>query len=512
MNKSIGSLRRFGLGIFVSCILTVSVFTSSWCSPEYRAITILHTNDTHGHLLPFSFPDPRSPKDEYAPMPFKKDIGGIARRATLAHRIESEMRGNVLFMDAGDALDGTPFSIEYMGEADFAAMAAAGYDLMTIGNHEFSASLQEFWRNVNIANFPIVSADIVDRKTGKLALPPYKIFEIDGVKMAVFGLVISTPPTYKAVKEGFDFLDPFKTAGELVPELRKQADVVIALSHLGFDQDQILAKKVPDIDVIVGGHSNNRLLPPVFIEHSEDGNPFSIDGTIIVQDFWWAGELGRLDLRLRRDGGPFTVMSYKGELIPITSDIPDDPATAKVLAKYYKPISKYYGEVIGEATATLYGRSDVGENTALNFVCDAIRESTGAQIGIYNVGGVRGDIVEGPIKVWDIASVLPFRNKMVMVNLTGKRLKQFLIEETPGVSGMTYRIANGNVVEAVVDGKPIDDNAVYTVATTDFLANGRLKDITDSKTLNDDYRLGVISYVKAKKTISPIEDGRRIVE
>lgn len=507
MNKSIGSLKRFALGFLVSCILTVSAY----CSPEYRGITILHTNDTHGHLLPFSFPEPLSPKDESAGMPFKNNIGGIARRATLAHRIESEMRGNVLFMDAGDALDGTPFSIEYMGEADFAAMSAAGYDLMTVGNHEFSASLQEFWRNVHTANFPIVSADIVDRKTGKLALPPYKIFEIDGVKIAVFGIVVPTPD-YRAAKEGFDFLDPFKTASELVPELRKQADVVIALSHLGFDQDLILAKNVPDIDVIVGGHSNNRLMPPVFIAHPEDGNSFSIDGTIIVQDFWWAGELGRLDLRLRRDGGPFTVMGYKGELIPITSDIPEDPATAKVVAKYYKPMSKYYSEVIGEATDTLYGRSEYGENTALTFICDAIRESTGAQIGIYNTGGVRGDIVKGPIKVWDIASVLPFKNKMVTVNLTGKRLKQLLEKINPGVSGMTYRVAKGKVAEATVGGKPLDDNTVYTVATTDFLVNADLKDITEIKVLNDDYRVGIISYVKAKKIISPITDGRRIIE
>jgi 2',3'-cyclic-nucleotide 2'-phosphodiesterase (5'-nucleotidase family) len=510
MRTTTGGWRRIAWILFVACTFAGS--SPAWCAPEYRSVTILHTNDTHGHLIPFSLPDPPNPDVEYAGMPVIKDIGGIARRASLARRIEAETRGNALLVDAGDALDGTPFSIEYMGEADFAAMSAAGYDVMTPGNHEFSASLQEFWRNVRLATFPLVSANIVDRQTGKPALPPYVIVEMDGVKMAFFGLTI--PNKYRAAKEGFDFRDPIEAAKELVPALRQQADVVVALAHLSEDDltdFEGLAREVPGIDAIVSGHTHKRLATPVLIKTSDEPRAFSVGGTILVQDYWWAGELGRLDLVLRRDGGPFTLMSYKGRLIPVTSDIPDDPATAAVVDKYYKPISKHYGEVIGEATACLYHDYE-GDSTMLNLICDAMREGSGAQVAVYNTGGVRGDLDKGPIKVWDIATILPFKNKLVQIEISGGRLKEALEKEKPGVSGVRYRIEGGKLVEATVAGKPVDDSAVYTVATSDFLLGSVFSDVTNHKVLSDDYRTVVVDYIRTHKAISPVADGRRIIE
>ena len=506
MNKEAGGSRRLAWVLLLACALVAFAPTYSWCSPEYRAVTILHTNDTHGHLLPFSFPEPPGPDADYAAMPAIKDIGGIARRATLVQRIESEMSGNVLFLDAGDVLDGTVLSIEYMGEADFAAMSAAGYDAVTPGNHEFSASLDEFRRNIRIASFPIVSANIVDRKSGSLALPSYKIFDFRGAKIAVFGLT-EPSPDYSAAKEGFDFLDPVKAAKELVPSLRKQADIVVALTHLGIEQDKKLAREAPGIDVIVGGHSHTRLVTPILVRQTDQPQAFWIGGTIIAQDYWWGGELGRLDLRLRRDGGPFTLMSYSGRLIPVTSDIPEDPATARAVDKYYRPISKYYDQVIGEATATFYNEGK-SENSILNLVCDAMREAGGVQVAIYNRGGVRGDMLRGPIRVWDVAAVLPFRNKLVEIEVTGKRLKQALAEGKPGVSGMRYRIVGGKVVEAVVGGQPLDDDAVYKIATVDFLLKNLFRGVTAGRVINENYREPVISYIKARKIISPVIDGR----
>lgn len=455
----------------------------SWAAPEYRAITILHTNDTHGNLLPFSFPEPVDLQEGYASMPHRKDIGGIARRATLVKRIEAECRGNVLLLDAGDALDGTPFSIEYMGEADFAAMSAAGYDAMTPGNHEFSASYDEFNRNIRTAIFPLVSANIVDRKTGNLALPKYVIFEVDGVKIAVFGLTVPIP-NYRAAREGFDFLEPIKAAKELVPQLREEADIVVALTHLSGSarliEDEKLAREVPGIDVIVSGHAHQRLPTPRFIR-TADRQAFRIGGTLIVQDYWWGGELGRLDLRLRRDGGPFTVMGYDGGLIPVTSDIPDDPATKRVVDRYYKPISKKYDEVIGEAPQTLYAGPKL-----IRLVSDAMRQASGAQLGVY--GGLRGDLLAGKIRVWDIAVMLPFRNKLMTAKITGRQLKQAMK-------------AHGLLCSDI--GEPLDDDTVYTIATVDFYLGNALKDAKPIKTVADDYRDSVIDYIKKHKTISP---------
>ncbi len=504
----IGSRARYQLALPLALAIYVAAFAPTACRarPEYRAVTILHTNDTHGHLLPFSYPDPKGPKLAYASMPFIKDIGGIARRASLARRIESEMRGNVLLADAGDVLDGTPFSVEYVGEADFAAMSAAGYDIMTLGNHEFHCSLPRFHRNIHIASFPVVCANTLDRKTGELVLPPYKIYNFQGARVAVFGLTVPSPE-YQAAQEGLDFSDPYETARNLVPKLKAQADIVVALTHLGSAEDERLAREAPGIDVIIGGHSHARLTTPKLIRHVKRPQAFWVGGTVIVQAYEKGAELGRLDLRLRRKDGPFSLMSYKGELLPITAELPDDPATAQVVQKYYRPMSKYYGEVIGEASATFY-HGTTRHSAVLKLVCDAIRAKAGTEIAIYGRGGVRGNILKGPIRVWDIATVLPFQNKIVILKMTGKRLKEALegFEVAPGASGMQYRIVNGKVVEATVGGKPMQDGATYKVATIDWLVQLYFQGVDACEVLDTHCRDAVIDYVKARKVIAPVPE------
>jgi 5'-nucleotidase/UDP-sugar diphosphatase len=494
--------------VFAALLLTAFLPVQVLSSPEYRAVTILHTNDTHGHLLPFSYPEPPSVYADYASMPHTKDIGGIARRATLVRRVENEVKGEVLLLDAGDVLDGTPFSIEYKGEADFAAMSAVGYDAFTPGNHEFNLSLQEFWRNARVATFPILCANLVDKKAQDV-LPDYKIFDVQGVKIAVFGLTI--PNDYRAVKEGFDFLDPYKVAKELVPKLKKQADIVVALTHLGIENDMRLAQEVPEIDIIVGGHSHTRLTAPILVKHDGKESAFSVNGTIIVQAHQWGGELGRLDLRLRKNSTPFTIMSFSGKLIPVTPDIPEDQATAKIVAKYYKPILAKYERIVGKASETFYNDNDC-ENSLLNLVCDALREASGAQAALYNVGGVRSDLQKGTIKFWDLATVFPFQNKLILLKTSGKQLKKALETQQLGVSGIRYRIASGKLVTATIDGKPIEDEKLYTIATTDFIEERTFEEVFERKVIADDYREAIVAYIQARKTVTPVLDGRRVIE
>lgn len=509
MTHGIG-LRRYSLCLSIA-ILILSAFTpaKTVCSSEYRAVTILHTNDTHGHLLPFSYPESLNNSEERVKIPISDNIGGIARRATLVHRIENEVGGEVLLLDAGDVMDGTAFSIEYMGEADFAAMSAAKYDAFTPGNHEFSTSLDQFWKNVKTATFPILAANVIDKKSKKLVLPDHKIFDIHGVKIAVFGLTL--PNEYRAAKDGLGFLDPYEVATELAPRLKKQADVVIALTHLGLENDIRLAEEVPAIDVIVGGHSHSRLETPLVIKHPGMRSAFSLGGTIIVQDHQWGGELGRLDLRLRRNNGPFTLMSYTGRLIPVTSDIPEDSATARIVARYYAPISAKYEQIVGEASDTFWNDNKL-ENSMLNLVCDAMLEATGAELAIYNEGGVRGNLAKGVIRYWNIAEAFPFKNKLVVIRVSGKELKRVLETERPGVSGARYRIRSGKLTYAMLDGKVIDEGKTYVVATVDFLADRIFRDVSDSRTVSDDYRQAIVSYIKTRKTITPVLDGRRIID
>ncbi len=492
--------RRITCTLIMACLLALCL--PGYSSPEYRAVSVLYTNDTHDHLIPFSYPEPENPKLGYAQMPFRKNIGGIARRATLVRRIRAETHGNALLMDAGDVVEGTPFGLEYDGKPDYEAMAAVGYDAAVPGNHDFRFSLAVF--RAHMAMIPHVCANLVDRKTGKPELPEYRIFTIGGAKIAVFGVTVPSPE-FPASKEGLDFLEPYVTAAKLVPELRKQADVVIALSHLGAGEDETLAKRAPGIDVIVGGHSHTRYATPKFVPNG-GSEASSVNGTLIVQAYEHGVELGRLDLRLRKDGGRFTVMSYTGKLIPITSDIPDDPKTAKIVAKYYKPLAKTYGQVIGEATDTFFTMPAV-----LNLVCDSMREASGADVAIYGVGAVRGDLVKGTLRAWDVATAIPYSNKIQVLDMTGEQVKQILIRfpVKPGVSGMKYRMVGADKVECTIAGKPIDDKAVYKVATIDWLVGLYFKGYPVTKTLDITARDSIVNYIRARKTVTPDKEDRK---
>ena len=154
--------------------------------PASARLTILHTNDTHGHLLPFSYPSIVPAGSDLEQLKERRDIGGIARRAALAQRIRTEQKGRgipVWFVDIGDFSDGTPFSTEYKGEADVAAMNAAGYDFGTFGNHEFNNPLAQLQKLLRLTKHPVLLANAVDRATKKPIGEAWRIEKVGGVRV-----------------------------------------------------------------------------------------------------------------------------------------------------------------------------------------------------------------------------------------------------------------------------------------------------------------------------------------
>ena len=492
MNRS----KRLVLLLIVACLL---LSITAWAGQ--RQFTILYTNDTHDFLLPFSYPDPINPKLWYSKMPIIKDIGGIARRAALARQIKNEVGGNALLVDGGDVMEGTALGVIYNGAADFEAMSAAGYDAMVLGNHDFQCPIEQFYRNVWTPRFDILCANLLDVKTHKMILPPYRIYDVNGLKVGLVGVTDLSAKDMQASKEGgLEIPDPYETAKRFVPIVRRKSDLVIILSHLG--EDDKLANEVPGIDVIVSAHSHTRLTEPNVI-----------NGVMIVQDYEKGGELGRLDLKLDNESGSYKIIGHTNKLIPVTRDIPEDKATAKVVRKYYDPIAKKYGRVIGRATATFYDDRD-RESTVSNLVCDAIREKAKTPIAFYGYAGARADLLAGPIKGWDIATVLPFKNKIVIMDVPGSKLKWLIneLDYKPVVSGMRYHTVKKKLVEAnLLDGTPIEDNTVYQVASIDWLQGLYFKDV-HFRTLNVTSYEAVVDYIKARKTISPVADGRKKIE
>ncbi len=243
---------------------------------RYIPLTLLHTNDLHGRV--------------YLP----GQAQGLTKIATLVRRVRAEMP-NVLLMDAGDIIHGTPEEKAFRGEPGISAMNALGYDVATAGNHEFGFGQDVLRGALRSARFPFLSANVLDERTGKAwgGLISYIVRTVEGARVAVLGLTTRDTIKFEWPRTllGIRFADPVETARALVPRLRdeERADVVIALSHLGALADGLLAAAVPGIDVILGGHSHTTLAEQVWV-----------GDTLILQTGAHGHALGRVDLIVRK--------------------------------------------------------------------------------------------------------------------------------------------------------------------------------------------------------------------
>ncbi len=505
-------MRRVLVSATVALWLAAGLAVSADAPPRYWKLTILHTNDTHGNLFPFNYPDPPDPNTQEAQLALRRNIGGIARRATLVRQLQGGF-GTTWVVDVGDFMDGTAFSVEYRGEADVAAMNALGYTIGTHGNHEFNNPRAQWQKLVQMARYRLVCANVVDANTNQPLLKPYEILEVEGARIAVFGLVTESTRGYPATREGIEILDAFAVARDLVPRLRQQADVVVLLSHLGVEVDERLAREVPGIDVIVGGHSHTRLAKPLFVPRGDLFSAFERNGTVIVQAFQWGGELGKLELILRRDprSGRWTLMSHRGELVLVTPNIPEDRAVKAVVNRYWRSIKGYYGVVVGEAEDDFTHRGD--DDAEYNLVADALREMLGTEADLENMGGVRAPILRGPITRYDLAKALPFGNTMVKFRASGAQLRELLQRTRPTVSGICYRYQQGRLVEVTVNGQPLQDDRQYLLSTNSYFAQRYLQPMGIAYEDTGRKRLDIVSdYILKHKRIRPAYDGRRVVD
>ena len=509
MKRFGGPVRRAGAVFFLSTFLLISLIPGL---SRATSLTILHTNDTHGHLLPFSYPSMTSPCSPVADLQERNSIGGIARRATLVNQIRSNLKNKgirVWLVDAGDFSDGTPFSTEYGGKADVAAMNATGYDFATLGNHEFNRALAQTRELISLIRYPVLCANAILTASGEGLAKPYTIEQVGPLRVGIFGLVTAEASTYPAAREGVTIADEIKTAKKVVAELRSRADIIVLISHCRPEVDRRLASTVPGIDVIVGGHSHSRFPSGEFNWRSEDLMADAVNGTVIVQAHQWGGELGRCDLLFKRDStGTWHVNRYRARLIPVTASISPDPTVTAVVDQYWNPIAPRYAEVIGQATGDFSSRND--DLAEYNLVSDAIRDTFATEVELENLGGVRSPLVKGEITLGDLVTLDPFDNTIVTFKITGLRLREVLKKHKPAVSGVRYRMENGELLEVTVNGQPLQYDRTYTGASNSYFAGFALKELESQDTKKK--RLDVlIDYIRRKGTIRPVYDGRRVV-
>lgn len=441
-------LRRLSL---VSALIVVLLLWSGAVDANSFTLTVLHTNDVHGRV--FSFDDPE----------LGENAGGYARRATLIDRIRAE-NPHTLLLDAGDMFTGTAISAVFKGEPDVLGALLLGYDALAIGNHEFDYGQAVLRNYVDYLPIPMLGANIV-YEDGTHFAPGHVIFEVNGARVLVMGLVTTTTYTSTHPKNtiGLDFLDAAATTSRVMKEQAGGYDIFIVLSHLGLDADIELARRVAGIDAIIGGHTHTLMHSPLFVGE-----------TIIAQAGEWGRFLGRVDLEVvdRR------VTGSTSSVIPVTGDIEPNPVVEYMLQELYgRRIAAEMERVVGyspvELVRTPFGRAS--DSNIGNFVADALLWDTGADIAVYNSAGIRADVPAGELTIGDLYSIEPFGNTVMTVELDMMQMMSLFdhMASRGGeqIAGATYVVDRGRARGISIGGEPLSDRT-YVVATNDFMASG----------------------------------------
>ena len=489
------------LGVLGCTSATTNEKTSS---TQY--LTVLHTNDNHGRFW-------HNEKGEY----------GMAARKTLLDQLrnEAKIKGHaVLLLSGGDINTGIPESDLQHAEPDFKGMSLLGYDAMALGNHEFDNPLSVLAKQQNWANFPLLSANIVEKSSGKNAFDAYKIFEKNGLTIAVIGL--TTTDTAKIGNPQYighlEFKDPVPVTANLAKEIKAKynPDITIAVTHMGHfidakhginaPGDVTLARSLPanTLDMIIGGHSQE----PVCMasENVNDDsfkpglacNPDQQNGTWIMQAHEWGKYVGKAEFKL--ENGELSLLDYKlmpvnlyvektqadGTLKEVLANeyIKPDPSLKAFLAKYQAIGAKQIEGTIGSVDARLEGdRNKVRyqQTNLARVIIQAQMNVVGADFGLISGGGIRSSIDAGEISYKDILKVHPFKNRITYMDWQGAELWDYLntVTSFPADAGaylqyhkLSFERKNGKLINVFIDGKPFDKSKTYRMSLNSYNASG----------------------------------------
>ncbi|BAC93700.1 5'-nucleotidase precursor [Vibrio vulnificus YJ016] len=479
--------------------------TQEWAADTTYKLTVLHTNDHHGRFWQNKY-------GEY----------GMAARKTLIDELRAEIQaegGSVLLLSGGDINTGVPESDLQDAEPDFKGMSKIGYDAMALGNHEFDNPLDVLMKQKEWANFPMLSANIYDKKTGERMFQAYEMFDKQGIKIAVIGL--TTEDTAKLGNPEFigaiDFRDPKEEAKKLIAELKEteKPDLIFAVTHMGHYEDGKRGINAPgdvalarylnegDLDMIVGGHSQEPVCmeaPNVVKKNfkpADECKPDQQNGTYIVQAHEWGKYVGRADYEFRN--GELRMVSYdlipvnlkkkvevdgKSQRVFIESEIKEDTALLEFLRPYQEKgqeqlnvkIADTNGKLEGDRNVVRFQQTNLGRLIAVSHM-----ERAKADFAVMNSGGVRDSIEAGEVTYKDVLTVQPFANILTYTDMTGKEVLDYLnVVATKPVdsgayaqfAGISMTVANGKVSNVFIGGKQLRLDETYRFTVPSYNAAG----------------------------------------
>lgn len=452
------------------------------------SLTLVHVNDLHAHL------DPTLETMRIQGKPVQIPLGGAAVLKAAFDSLRKVVP-DALFLHAGDQFTGTAWFSIYRGLADAAVVRRLGFDAFVPGNHEFDIGPQPLRAFLDSSQVPAVVSTLDATREPVLAgrMPLFLIREVAGHRIGIVG--IANPGTQAISKPGQNlrFLEAASVAKAVDSAKRSGAEVVIALSHAGFEADTALARTVGGIACVVGGHSHTRMgsfaglggAPPYpVVVSSPEGRRVPV-----VQAWYWGMEIGVLSLRfdsLARlvswEGRPF-LPSPAGSVgvVPesVRSFLPDSSMSA-LLRSLARPLDSLRGIKVARIPAGYSRRKGGGlADLCAQSLMDA-GVAQGARVGIVNRGGVRDDLDSGVVDMEQIQRVAPFGNSVVVMTITGKKLRHVVKilegrKKDPGIAGLTgERGGKGKWKTFRLEGasSDLDDDDTVRIATNSYLADG----------------------------------------
>uniref|UniRef100_E2J7A7 5'-nucleotidase n=1 Tax=Triatoma matogrossensis TaxID=162370 RepID=E2J7A7_9HEMI len=481
---------------------------------EFR-LTILHTNDMHSRIEETDNKTGNCDEGEQC-------YGGFARVAHVVKRIRKEIP-NTLFLNAGDTYQGTPIYSLFKWRPFAELVPMLGIDAMSFGNHEFDDGIDglvPYLQEIKKHDIPVVTCNINTTQEPSLnndtSLKPWHMFTVDKVKIAVIGFI--TPNTKMVSCPGsIQFLDEIEKIKEYAKKAKEEgANLIFAVGHSGFEKDQEIAKEVPLVDVVVGGHSDSFLYtgpqPDIDIPVAEYPKMIKQESgkeVPVVQAYGYTKYLGKLDLVWHDN---FTLKSAIGNPILLNSSVCKDKEVEAETVKWTSKLAELLGERKGASRVLLNGTCRLNECNLGNFITDALihyvvnetkdaSKWTDAPIALFNSGAIRSSIDPTDNVTWGhLIAALPFDKQIARLNMKGSTLKKALQrsvqkyhERRKGkgsgeflqYSGLkVYYVKNATdhlfLSRALVRCKDcavpkyytIADNKNYSVVTTLFLSDG----------------------------------------
>jgi 2',3'-cyclic-nucleotide 2'-phosphodiesterase (5'-nucleotidase family) len=490
-------MRKAGTIKAFLAIILILLLSTSLCA-ETRELIVLTLSDLHGQLEPFV-----TEKENKT-----LKVGGIARIASTVETIKNINPDKVVLFSSGDSLTDKYFR-QFDGEAIFSSASLIGIDAATLGNHEFDRGDEALSNALIYCNFPIIQSnlEITDGNSLKNSFKKFKIIERNNIKIGIIGLMTPDLPFISSagsdIKVNTDLVESaINTLNTL--KQNEKPDLIVALTHLGLEEDIMLAEKVPEIDLICGGHSHN------FMKKDEEIIVSHANGrkTLIIHSGARGEYLGKLDMLVDRGN----IISHSWNPVRITTKIKQDKKALALIMVYKNQLPEK--KVLTVLEKALDCRGEIlrtKEAAAGNLITDIIRKHFKTDIVFLNGGGIRGEriIPSGSITTEDIDLMLPFKNQITILSLKGYKIKQALEQSASflplqyggflQVSGISFDIdvneepfkmephtktgsikiiRTGNRVSKImildINGKyiPINPDKTYQAAVNSFLANG----------------------------------------